>query len=48
MPAARKPRPRDQSQLVTLMVDIAAGQVEHKRDSRPEDANEDPAAVFTR
>lgn len=42
---SRKSRPRDPNQLAKLVVDIATGQVEDKRDSRPEDAKKDPAAV---
>jgi hypothetical protein len=42
---SRKARPRDQNQLAKLIVGIATGQVEDKRDPRPEDAGKDPAAV---
>jgi hypothetical protein len=34
---SRKPRPRDPNQLAKLIVDIATGQVEDKRDSQPDD-----------
>jgi hypothetical protein len=42
---SRKSRPRDSNQLAKLIVDIAAGQVEDKPDSRPKDTGKDPAAV---
>lgn len=42
---SRKPRPRDPSQLAKLMIDIATGQVEDKREPRPGDSAKDPAAV---
>jgi len=42
---SRKRRPRDPSQLAKLIVDIATGQIEDKRDPRPADATKDPAAV---
>jgi hypothetical protein len=42
---SRKKRPRDPNQLAKLMIDIATGQVEDKRDPRPGDSAKDPAAV---